>query len=73
MTQMSKKALIQGLSKSQNLEGPISLGPSIPSPVRDSPLLVQQVADMRAAVHSLQYSRARYIDIKQNNKQYRYQ
>ena len=60
MKQMSKKALIQGLSKSQGLpEGPSSLGPSVPSPVRDSPLLVQQLADMRAAVSSLQSSRAR--------------
>ena len=41
--QMSKKALIQGLSKSQMMsEGPSSLGPSVPSPVRDSPLLIQQ-------------------------------
>merc|ERR1740128_703081 len=59
--QMSKKVLIQGISKQPNLEagGPASLGPSIPSPVRDSPLLVQQVRDMRAAVASLQHSKAR--------------
>lgn len=64
MKQMSKKALIQGLSKSQGLGdgsggGPHSLGPSVPSPVRDSPLLVQQVADMRNAVNSLQCGKAR--------------
>jgi len=63
MKQMSKKALIQGLSKSQmhnlSADGPQSLGPSVPSPVRDSPLLLQQVKDMRAAVNSLQTTQAR--------------
>ena len=60
MKQMSKKALLQGLSKETNkaygsgggggydsavggVGGPTSLGPSVPSPVRDSPLLLQQV------------------------------
>ena len=45
MKAMSKKALIEGLTKSVNLSsgGPTSLGPSVPSPVRDSPLLVQQL------------------------------
>ena len=63
MKQMSKKALIQGLSKSQmhnlSADGQQSLGPSVPSPVRDSPLLLQQVKDMRAAVNSLQTTQAR--------------
>ena len=45
MKAMSKKALIEGLTKSVSLSpgGPTSLGPSVPSPVRDSPLLVQQL------------------------------
>ena len=45
MKTMSKKALIEGLTKSVNVSpgGPTSLGPSVPSPVRDSPLLVQQL------------------------------
>ena len=45
MKTMSKKALIEGLTKTVNLSpgGPTSLGPSVPSPVRDSPLLVQQL------------------------------
>merc|ERR1719410_2658151 len=61
MKAMSKKALIEGLTKSASLSspGPTSLGPSVPSPVRDSPLLVQQLQDMRAAVTSLQGSVAR--------------
>jgi len=56
MKTMSKKALIEGLTKSVNISpgGPTSLGPSVPSPVRDSPLLVQQLQDMREAVSSLQ-------------------
>merc|ERR1712147_529646 len=56
MKTMSKKALIEGLTKSVNISpgGPTSLGPSVPSPVRDSPLLVQQLQDMREAVTSLQ-------------------
>ena len=58
---MSKKALIEGLTKSASLSspGPTSLGPSVPSPVRDSPLLVQQLQDMRTCVASLQNSVAR--------------
>ena len=60
MKAMSKKALIEGLSKSVSLSpGPTSLGPSVPSPVRDSPLLVQQLQDMRSAMTSLQASLAR--------------
>ena len=60
MKAMSKKALIEGLSKSVSLSpGPTSLGPSVPSPVRDSPLLVQQLQDMRSAMTSLQGSLAR--------------
>eukprot|EP00090_Calanus_glacialis_P001815 TRINITY_DN11349_c0_g1_i1.p1 TRINITY_DN11349_c0_g1~~TRINITY_DN11349_c0_g1_i1.p1 ORF type:complete len:1330 (-),score=541.02 TRINITY_DN11349_c0_g1_i1:124-4113(-) len=61
MKAMSKKALIEGLTKSASLSspGPTSLGPSVPSPVRDSPLLVQQLQDMRTAVASLQSSVAR--------------
>jgi dynactin 1 len=64
MKQMSKKALLQGLAKEPKVMtveagGPTSLGPSVPSPIRDSPLLVQQVSDMRAAVNSLQQSKAR--------------
>ena len=45
MKTMSKKALIEGLTKTVNMSpgGPTSLGPSVPSPVRDSPLLVQQL------------------------------
>merc|ERR1711934_734847 len=56
MKMMSKKALIEGLTKSSMSAspGPTSLGPSVPSPVRDSPLLVQQLQDMREAVSSLQ-------------------
>ena len=34
--------------------GPASLGPSVPSPVRDSPLLVEQVKEMRLAMETLQ-------------------
>merc|ERR1712013_790463 len=58
---MSKKALIEGLTKSASLSspGPTSLGPSVPSPVRDSSLLVQQLQDMRTCVASLQNSVAR--------------
>jgi len=58
MKHMSKKALIEGLTKSQALSasGPTSLGPSVPSPIRDSPLLVQQVQEMRTAMASLQQS-----------------
>merc|ERR1719323_494498 len=61
MKAMSKKALIEGLTKSVSLSpgGPTSLGPSVPSPVRDSPLLVQQLQDMRTAMSSLQTSVAR--------------
>jgi len=61
MKAMSKKALIEGLTKSASLSspGPTSLGPSVPSPVRDSPLLVQQLQDMRQAVASLQSTVAR--------------
>jgi len=61
MKAMSKKALIEGLTKSASLSspGPASLGPSVPSPVRDSPLLVQQLQDMRTCVASLQNSVAR--------------
>jgi len=65
MKQMTKRNLLQGLSKDSKqavvapAEGLISMGPSVPSPVRDSPLLVQQVSDMRAAVNSLQQSKSR--------------
>merc|ERR1719228_2939831 len=61
MKMMSKKALIEGLTKSSMSAspGPASLGPSVPSPVKDSPLLVQQLQDMRQAVESLQVSNAR--------------
>jgi len=61
MKTMSKKALIEGLTKTVNMSpgGPTSLGPSVPSPVRDSPLLVQQLQDLREAVTSLQGSVAR--------------
>merc|ERR1740122_762720 len=60
---MSKKALIEGLTKSSMSAspGPTSLGPSVPSPVKDSPLLVQQLQDMRQAVESLQASNARLV------------
>merc|ERR1712025_876695 len=52
MKAMSKKALLEGLTKSASLSspGPSSLGPSVPSPVRDSPLLVQQLQDMKTCV-----------------------
>merc|ERR1712098_643350 len=61
MKAMSKKALIEGLTKSASLSspGPSSLGPSVPSPVRDSPLLGQQLQDMKTCVASLQTSVAR--------------
>jgi len=61
MKAMSKKALIEGLTKSASMatSGPTSIGPSIPSPVRDSPLLVQQLQDMKTAVASLQATVAR--------------
>merc|ERR1712240_350866 len=62
MKMMSKKALIEGLTKSHITSantGPNSLGPSVPSPVRDSPLLVQQLQDMSQAVESLQVTNAR--------------
>jgi len=64
---MSKKALIEGLTKSVSMSpggGPTSLGPSVPSPVRDSPLLVQQLQDMRAAVTNLQSRNAR-MEVKE--------
>merc|ERR1719322_2282201 len=63
MKMMSKKALIEGLTKSSMSAspGPASLGPSVPSPVKDSPLLVQQLQDMRQAVESLQASNARLV------------
>ena len=65
MKAMSKKALIEGLSKSVSLSpGPTSLGPSVPSPVRDSPLLVQQLQDMRSAMSSLQGNLAR-LEVEQ--------
>jgi dynactin 1 len=62
MKMMSKKALIEGLTKSSlssSGPGPASLGPSLPSPVRDSPLLVQQLQDLRGAVESLQAANGR--------------
>ena len=60
MKMMSKKALIEGLTKSSLASSPgPSLGPSLPSPVRDSPLLVQQLQEMRQAVEVLQVSNAR--------------
>jgi dynactin 1 len=62
MKMMSKKALIEGLTKSSLSSlgpGPASLGPSLPSPVRDSPLLVQQLQDLRGAVETLQAANGR--------------
>ena len=61
MKAMSKKALIEGLTKSVSLSqgGPTSLGPSVPSPVRDSPLLVQQLQDMRATIATIQSRNAK--------------
>ncbi|CAB4059694.1 DCTN1 [Lepeophtheirus salmonis] len=57
---MSKKALIEGISKSQALtaskmddNGPNSMGPSVPSPIKDSPMLLQQIEDLRSAVITL--------------------
>ena len=60
MKAMSKKALIEGLTKSASLSspGPASLGPSVPSPVWDSPLLVQQLQDIRICMARLQNSGA---------------
>lgn len=46
---------IEGLTKSSlssSSPGPASLGPSLPRPVRDSPLLVQQLQDLRGAVET---------------------
>jgi hypothetical protein len=62
MKMMSKKALIEGLTKSylsSSSPGPASLGPSLLSPVRDSPLLVQQLHDLRGAVETLQTDNGR--------------
>ncbi|TRY77114.1 hypothetical protein TCAL_00046, partial [Tigriopus californicus] len=53
---ITKKTLIEGITKSHALSGasgPTSLGPSISTPVKDSPMLVQHLQELQASFFAL--------------------
>lgn len=70
LKETTMKALLEGMargspslsSNSSGLTGspgPISIGPSVPAPVKDSPMLTRQVQDLQLALVSIREEQAR--------------
>ena len=69
LKETTMKVLLEGIASKQNVSmsqggGPISFGPSVPAPVKDSPLLMRQLQDTQLALSSVREESYRYIHIK---------
>merc|ERR1712110_271551 len=58
LKETTMKVLLDGIASKQNVSmsqggGPISFGPSVPAPVKDSPLLMRQLQDTQLALSSV--------------------
>merc|ERR1712223_2140158 len=58
LKETTMKVLSEGIASKQNVSmggqgGPISFGPSVPAPVKDSPLLMRQLQDTQLALSSV--------------------
>ena len=58
LKETTMKVLLEGIASKQNVSmnqggGPISFGPSVPAPVKDSPLLMRQLQDTQLALTSV--------------------
>ena len=66
LKETTMKVLLEGIASKQNVSmsqggGPISFGPSVPAPVKDSPLLMRQLQDTQLALSSVREESYRYI------------
>ena len=64
LKETTMKALLEGMARGSpsipHSAGPISIGPSVPAPVKDSPMLTRQVQDLQLALASIREEQARY-------------
>ena len=51
--------MARGSPNINNSPGPMSIGPSVPAPVKDSPMLARQVQDLQLALISIREEQSR--------------
>ena len=64
------KVLLEGIANKHNVPpmnqgaaGPMSFGPSVPAPVKDSPLLMRQLQDTQLALTSVREESYRFVPV----------
>ena len=70
LKETTMKVLLEGIASKQNVSmsgqggaGPMSFGPSVPAPVKDSPMLMRQLQDTQLALTSVREESYRSVSI----------
>ena len=70
LKETTMKVLLEGIASKQNVSmsgqggaGPMSFGPSVPAPVKDSPMLMRQLQDTQLALTSVREESYRSVSV----------